>query len=332
MNRQTPPPLPAELKNQLRKLSPGEQQNLERIWELLDVGPELSGQVPSTDDAWLALQTRIPTPSRSAGDREARPPRRFYRLRGIATVTFTVMLLAAVWLWSRPIEKVVPPGAQMSVVLPDGSIVDINSDSRISYARSLQFLPFLSPGSRQVKLEGEAFFRVTRNERPFIVETFNARIDVLGTQFNILSRSSTGNGETKITLSSGQVRVTRLADPADTVTLVKAGSVASVRGRINTSSPINTSEVSLERTLAWRSKGFAVVDEPLEDVLRELERRFAVEIEIGEKLAPRDSLNMFYLRGAELEDILRDICLVQGCRFSEMSTGYVLNYDSLSVE
>lgn len=330
MNRQAPPPPPAELENQLGNLSPGEQQNLRRIWDLLDDDPQLSGQVPGTDEAWVSLQARIQTPNRRAGDREARPPRRIIRLAGITAVTITMTLLAVMWIWNVPVEKVAPPGTQMTVELPDGSIVDVNSDSRISYSRGFQRLPFLSSKSRYVRLEGEAFFRVTRNERPFTIETFNARIDVLGTEFNVYSRPSTGSGETRITLSSGQVRVTRLADPVDTVTLVKAGSVARVRNRVETSVPTNASDINLERTLAWRNKGFAVVDEPLENVLRELERRFAVEIEVDENLALNDSLNMFYLRGARLEDILRDICLVQDCRFSETSSGYLLTYDSPS--
>jgi len=73
-----------------------------------------------------------------------------------------------------------PRGGQFQVVLPDGSKVWLNSASSIIYPTAF------NGESRVVKLQGEAYFEVTKNRhKPFIVRTNNVDVNVLGTHFNV---------------------------------------------------------------------------------------------------------------------------------------------------
>lgn len=83
------------------------------------------------------------------------------------------------------------------IVLADGSQIYLNKNSKLIYPK--QF----NTKSRNVVLEGEAFFKVEKNPaKPFIIESGNAIIEVLGTSFNV--RNETG-GKTIVTVNSGKV-------------------------------------------------------------------------------------------------------------------------------
>ena len=71
-------------------------------------------------------------------------------------------------------------GEKLLVLLPDGSRVWLNADSKLTYPE--QFAKY----NRNVTLEGEAYFEVARNEaRPFIVQSGKQRVEVLGTSFDV---------------------------------------------------------------------------------------------------------------------------------------------------
>ncbi len=74
------------------------------------------------------------------------------------------------------------PGSRSQVKLPDGTNVTLNADSRLSYPDN-----FLGD-TREVTLEGEAYFEVTENKaKPFIIHSKAMDIKVLGTVFNVKS-------------------------------------------------------------------------------------------------------------------------------------------------
>lgn len=75
----------------------------------------------------------------------------------------------------------VPYGKQFSLILSDGTKVEMNSGSSLRYP-----VTFLKKGTRNVFLEGEAYFDVAKNSNnPFIVKTNDLKVKVLGTRFNI---------------------------------------------------------------------------------------------------------------------------------------------------
>jgi ferric-dicitrate binding protein FerR (iron transport regulator) len=203
--------------------------------------------------------------------------------------------------------------------------VHLNSDSAIRYSRSFRSVPLAEPVVRRVHLEGEAFFDVVRSEQSFEVTTFNARIEVLGTRFNVRSRPDAPERETRLALADGTVRMSALANTGSELTLTSPGEAARVRGSVSTTvEELEPMPGAMDHVLAWREQGFAAISRPIRDILSELERRFGVSIDVEAAVSTEDSLTLLYPRRAVIESILHDLCLVQECSYRRTSTGFTL--------
>jgi ferric-dicitrate binding protein FerR (iron transport regulator) len=98
------------------------------------------------------------------------------------------------------------PGFKMYIVLPDGSKVWLNADSKLTYGDNFQ------GRFREVYLSGEAFFDVTKDkDHPFIIHTKTIDVKVLGTAFNV--RSYENEETTETALVHGSVEVTLHNNP-----------------------------------------------------------------------------------------------------------------------
>lgn len=97
-------------------------------------------------------------------------------------------------------ELIVPAGGEYRLLLSDGTMVYMNSESRLRY-------PVRFAGDkREVELEGEAYFDVARDEKcPFAVHANGVKVCVLGTSFNVMAYK--GDKRTEVTLVKGKVRV-----------------------------------------------------------------------------------------------------------------------------
>lgn len=103
------------------------------------------------------------------------------------------------------IEAVAPKGSRSIITLADGSIVWLNSDTRIRYKQDF------GNNSREIYLEGEAFFHVANNKTiPFRVNTSDILITALGTSFNVKAYNDENVIET--TLESGEIKIDQI-DP-----------------------------------------------------------------------------------------------------------------------
>jgi ferric-dicitrate binding protein FerR (iron transport regulator) len=97
-------------------------------------------------------------------------------------------------------EVAVSLGSKSKIRLPDGSVVNLNSGSKLIYPS------FFSNKNRQVNLEGEAYFVVNADSlRPFYVHTSDITIKVIGTSFNVKSYPESNTIET--TLVSGSLEI-----------------------------------------------------------------------------------------------------------------------------
>jgi ferric-dicitrate binding protein FerR (iron transport regulator) len=94
-----------------------------------------------------------------------------------STSFFPLTLLMAVVLTSCSQVKVETKDNFDAVDLPDGSQVYLNRNSAVSYDKDFK--------TRNIELEGEAFFSVVPGETPFVVKTSEGEIDVVGTEFNV---------------------------------------------------------------------------------------------------------------------------------------------------
>ena len=99
-------------------------------------------------------------------------------------------------------EVMARAGARTSLLLPDGTRVWLNSNSKLRYNKEF------NSGNREVGLEGEAYFEVTKNaELPFIVHAATLDIQVLGTSFTV--KSYPQDPTVEATLLKGAIEIRR---------------------------------------------------------------------------------------------------------------------------
>lgn len=162
-----------------------------------------------------------------------------------------------------------PAGRKARFALPDGSQVQLNGGSTLAFAEN-----FLE-GTREVKLEGEAYFDVARREDlPFIIHTPSSRTEVLGTEFNLVEY--TGAGKARLTVTEGKVRFSALKGTSQVAILtVGQQAIADTVGKVITSSADNS------ETLAWMHNTLAFDNEQFPEVARKIERWFGVKVTIN---------------------------------------------------
>jgi ferric-dicitrate binding protein FerR (iron transport regulator) len=166
-------------------------------------------------------------------------------------------------------EVTVPKGQVNQIFLSDGTRIWINSESKL-------LVPSVfSAGERVVKLSGEAFFQVARDERrPFLVEVEGQQIEVLGTSFNLRAYDNSEIIET--TLEDGSIKLTagdqkNILNPGDQSIFDKNTGILSVR------------RVNPKMFTIWRDGRYVFENEKLTEVFKVVERWYDVEIIYDEK-------------------------------------------------
>ncbi|MFQ5570690.1 MAG: FecR family protein [Rhodothermales bacterium] len=205
-------------------------------------------------------------------------------------------------------------GDTTHVTLPDGSVVELNSGSTISFASNF------GEKTRRVKLKGEAFFRVTRGSLPFVVQTFNGTTTVLGTRFNVRAWTDDRTPETLVTVESGLVRFAERGNDQDGLVLQEGQAARLPR---KSSSPTFLPETNVENALAWRTGGFEFPDQPLGTVLNELERRYNLRVNVKAKALLDEPVGLLNKNPLGAEEILREVCEYnQRCEFRAVPGGF----------
>lgn len=327
----------------------GDKQHYARIWRLLQRTDEERAASYDVDEEWNQLADRLDldgaadtdadsardpsaSSSRRATDRAPRSPdasataRRRHWMQVLTVAALVLCLVGGAVLWgSRPASVTTAAGEHTTVTLPDGSTAELNGNTTIEYPRGFTSLPLIGTTAREVRLDGEAFFSVVENERPFRVETSNAQVEVLGTEFNVRARTQNDVPETHVAVMSGRVRVAADAASPDSVLLDERGHTSRVTGK--NASPIEPQTTDLKYVQAWRDGGFGLVEASVPAILRELEHRFGTTLRLGVPVAETDTMTLHYARDAHLKDVLRDVCIVQGLTYRETSQGYELVRD-----
>lgn len=192
-----------------------------------------------------------------------------------------------------------PKGRQFHVTLPDGTQVWLNAASSIRYPT--QF----SGRARRVEITGEAYFQVAKNRgMPFTANVNNKMtVEVLGTQFNV---DAYDNEETiNTTLLEGSVKVLVVAASAhQTAVTLKPGQQAQVPGDQPAPRGIRlVDNVDTGKVMAWKNGLFNFSGIKLEEVMRQLERWYDIEV-VYENGVPDIKLMGKMTRGVTLNELL----------------------------
>jgi ferric-dicitrate binding protein FerR (iron transport regulator) len=180
-----------------------------------------------------------------------------------------------------------------SIELADGSVISLNRGAKIIYNDGFGDL------NRDIILEGEAYFEVTRNEAlPFKVHSNNSTVEVLGTEFDVKADSSS----VLVSVVSGKVALYESADTENRIELL-----ADNTGFYNMSKNQIKSETSLDQNiLAWHTRKFVFRDLPLEEVCRVLADFYQLELITAKDLEFNESINVT-CSTESLDDVLYSI-------------------------
>jgi transmembrane sensor len=190
-----------------------------------------------------------------------------------------------------------PKGQKSMLLLADGTKVWLNADSRLNYSKD-----FGVGSTREVYLEGEAFFEVARNPaKPFLVHTSAISIKVLGTAFNVKSYPIDKTIET--TLVHGKVSINKKGrtDQEDRALILKPNQRAIYIKKSNT---VNVEQVMAERATAWRHDKLIFDETPFADAIAQLERWYDVKIILDQQGELKCALTA-EIENEKLEDVLK---------------------------
>lgn len=185
-----------------------------------------------------------------------------------------------------------PRGRQFQLTLPDSSKVWLDA------ASSIRFPTVFTGTTREVEITGEVYFEVARDPaRPFRVKISNTdkQIEVLGTHFNVDGYAPADMIST--TLFDGSVKVNNGSQS----TTIKPGEQAQ-SGRQNRV----IANVNLRKVLAWKNGVFDFTDLKLEEVMKQLERWYDIEVEYEKGIPPFEFVGKMS-RELSLDEVLRGL-------------------------
>lgn len=187
----------------------------------------------------------------------------------------------------------VPRGQQRQLELADGSKVWLNAASTLRYPSSF------TGKERVVELSGEALFEIAPNAAlPFLVRSRDMDVEVLGTRFNMMAYED--EKQTKTSLLEGSVKVIR----GSGTVILKPGDQAET-GSLQEDAAIRvTHNMNKDQVLAWMD-GYMVFDnDDLQTVMREIARRYDLDVRYEGKIPVRHFTGKFY-RSDDINQILK---------------------------
>ena len=240
---------------------------------------------------------------RTGLDQSGRQSYKWYRTWSVAAVAIVLLGLITVtayWQGSRQIQSnfsdivvEAPLGSKTKLTLPDGSTVWLNAGSKMVYSQGF------GVSDRRLAFQGEGYFEVEKNdEMPFLVQTHDVNVTVVGTKFNF--RNYPEDEEAVVELLEGKVALedqlkeeaVRYLSPNEKMVLHKATGEMDI-----------TSTKVKEATL-WTENILLFDEDLLPDIVRELERSYHVQIEIENEDLKQ---TRFYGQFNQLEQNIYDV-------------------------
>jgi len=251
------------------------QKNLSPFEKKMEAGA-LIGEINAIDSsrAFSNVQRRI-----EKKDTVIHFFRMVNRVAAVLSIPLLAFTLWSLFLREKPVqysetdltwqELQSPAGMRSQVILPDGTRLWLNAESKIRYS-----IPFTRE-YRTVELTGEAYLEVAKNEAsPFLVQSGKASVEVLGTQFNVKAYSD--EDQVEVALREGSVKFAFLNSnnqqqrlqlkPGDYLVFTKTDEQVQLENR------------ELDKYIAWHTNALVLDDTPMEEVARLLERWYGVDV------------------------------------------------------
>jgi ferric-dicitrate binding protein FerR (iron transport regulator) len=200
-----------------------------------------------------------------------------------------------------------------SIILPDGTKVWLNRESSLSYPEKF------GSESRTVELTGEAFFDVTPDaQKPFLIQTGIAQVQVVGTSFNV--KSYPAMSATQVIVTSGKVKLSPTGNADESVLLLPGEMGRSLKG----SSKVTREQNPDVNFLAWKDHRLSFRESPLSLVAESIGNAYGVKIILSEDSIKQLLLTARYDENMNPHEILEIIALNFGLELKNEMPGEFL--------
>lgn len=301
-----------------RELDPQKSQSLEELWH--EIGE--SDYVTHDGDQLLNnIHQDIRSSEVRHGDKRLysqisrRPDYSFSIWLKVAAVLVVAVGLFVFWTannWhtgkavgeNKKITKIAKPGEKKTLTLSDGTVIQLNADSRITFPEKF------TKTEREVFLTGEAFFEVTEDSsRRFVVHTGELTTTVLGTSFNIKNYAE--DVKTDISLASGRLKVESSDSSSELKSYVLGPGEAAVLDKREKS--LTKMRFDAKVKYGWIDGILLFQDTNIDETFKKIERWYGVTIEIKnyeEDVKPRWKYRGIF-QDESLENVLKGISYVK---------------------
>lgn len=196
-------------------------------------------------------------------------------------------------------EVKVPYGESVTLVLPDGSTVKLNSGS------VLKFSKLFGSENRELELDGEGYFDVRKSEQVFRVVTSDVNIEVLGTRFNLSAYNTdrlvtASLFEGRIKLINSAIKETVILNPDDSYVFDKVSKRSAMRG--------------FNKSLSWTNNYFVADSDDIEVFVKKIERKYNVKIIVAPELIGKCRYTGVF-KGETLNEILDNMVVASPVKY-----------------
>lgn len=284
---------------------PSNAAELEKLRAIWDLGAGATAPVVDVDKAWARLDARIAEAEGRGRVIPLQRTRPITRWLAAAAVFAGVVGGVRYWYQQRP-EELMAANEHVRTVLQDNSSVVLSPGSRVNVRMK---------DERHITLQGEAYFEVQRDEeRPFVVETDDVTVTVLGTAFEV-SAFDTSNS-VLVRVRHGKVRVVAEGDSV----ILQAGGYARYNKTAHMLERLAAPPVEMfgERIIQFN-------EAPMTTVVDQLQKLFNVKVELANEGLKKCTLTATF-EDEPIDYILRVIADTYQLKLTQGAPGtYVLD-------
>lgn len=265
-----------------------------------------------TDLAWNALSDRITEHDEDNVIPITVAPSNSFRLISIAASFALIIGIFALYQLGQPPEVLTHVAADTELItLPDGTKVDVQAGSTISYPKEF------TQKTREITLSGTAFFDVTKNtEKPFIIHSGEVDVKVLGTSFYV---QTTDEGNIDVNVKTGTVRVAQVADTSNHVILQADENIRFEKN----SGQLKLIE-NVENNLFWKTKTLIFRRTPLTQVVDIVNSSYNKEISLGNTELSNCKLTATF-KNNSFEEVIEVIKTTFSITIDQKDSKWILN-------
>ncbi|WP_281232811.1 FecR family protein [Flavobacterium gelatinilyticum] len=234
--------------------------------------------------------------------------RKALKIAAVLVIGLTIAFSAAQFVFKpAAITQVTAKGEKKEIFLEDGSVIVLNSNSSVTYPEEFE-------STRNIQLTGQAYFKVFRDvKRPFIVQTHDVKVRVLGTSFDI---NSYNHHDTKVSVITGKVEVT-------SPTGKKVQITKNQQADLLKNSDLQISTENSDDKIAWISNTIILKNTKLSETVKIIENWYNVDITIEDQ-----ELNDLTISGKfkdeKLENVLESIAYLKELKINYKTKNQII--------